>query len=208
MLSAKRSRPLTCTHPPEIPPSGVVDRTLEVRRLRKNLTTLIHTSRSVTQSGNSSVVENLALLSGWRSDELVILPVRAFGKKFHVLSAPASMWSKEYEALLDLKHNAEASGEKVVLVPPSYIQREPRLGNARLVASSFHVSLTGEDRMSIFLHLVENGGYSTFHECAMAVVDCEAPYSCVLSMAGMGLVEIDLGKPLTPETRVDLPEAR
>lgn len=208
MLSAKRPLPSNAIHPPELSRSGVVDRTLEVRRLRKNLLTLVMTSRSVVHSGNSSIIENLAAISGWRTDDLVILPVRGFGEEFHVLSAPASTWRKDYEDLLDLKHRAEENGERVILVPPTFIQREPRLGNARLVADAFQVSLSGEDRMAVFLHLVENGGYSTFHDCAMAVVNCEAPYSCVLSMAGMGLVKIDLGKPIIPETRVDLPDAR
>lgn len=208
MLSATPPLPSTSLSPPEPPTQVAIDRTLEVRRLRKNLMTLVLTSRTVVNSGNASLVENLALLAGFRPEDLVILPIRGFGEGFHVVSAPTSVWRNDYELILDLKHKAAEAGAKVILVPPTYIQREPRLGNSRLVADAFHVSLTGEDRMSVFLHLIENGGYSTFQDCAMAVVNSEAPYSCVLSMAGMGLIDIDLCKPITPNTRVDLPEGR
>jgi hypothetical protein len=208
MLSARRPQPCTVPTRPDLAQSGVVDRTFEVRRLRKNLLTLVLTSRALIHAGSSSTIDNLAASDGWPEEKLVIVPVRGFGESFHIVTAPIGVWRRNFERLLDLKHKAAERNERVVLVPPSFIQREPRLGNARMVAEAFQISITGEDRMAVLIHLLENGGFSNFHDCAMSVVNNESPFSCVLSMAGMGLVDIDLGKPITPHTRVDLPGGR
>lgn len=206
MLSARYPHTHADIIRPELHPKGVIDRSLEVRRLRKNLLGLIRTSRSIFHHGNSSLVENLAALDGWLESEIIVMPVRIRHNGCHLVTTPPAIWRKNTARLLNLKHKAVENGQKVFLVPPAYIQREPRMTNVRMIEDAFYVSITAEDRMAVFIHLLDHGGYSTFADCANAVVNNEAPFSCVLSMVGMGLIDMDLGKPFNPETRVDLPQ--
>jgi hypothetical protein len=66
--------------------------------------------------------------------------------------------------------------------------------------------VSAEDRMAVLRHLIEMG-YSPLQDCA-CVVAAEAPYSAILAMVGMGAVKMDRNRPITPDTRIDLPDDR
>lgn len=183
-----------------------VDYSLETRRLRKNLLNLIRVSNTVYPVGDASLIENVAMLNGWRENEFVALAVRSGRKRFCVLTAPASIWRDRRQDLIEIRRKAAEAGVRVLLISPQFIQREPRMTNTRAIADTCHIFLTAEDRMAVLLHVLENG-YSTLQDCASVIVDSEAPYSAVLALAGMGLLDIDLDRPLHSQTRVDLRQA-
>lgn len=205
MFSARYTRTQESKRIPELIPAGDVDYSIEVRRLRKNLLTLVEITCTATLAQSSATIANIVRQQGWRSEDLVIVPVHAFDLDFHIVTVPASSWRKERERLADLKHLAVAAGEKVLLMSPSYIQREPRLTNLNLLAGASEISVSCEDRMAVFMCIMEHGGFSTFQDCACALPGSATPFSSVLAMAGLGLVIIDLNKPLTPASRVSLP---
>ncbi|WP_156385750.1 hypothetical protein [Devosia sp. Root685] len=180
-----------------------VDYSFESRRLRKNLLNLVRVSNTVFPIGHANLIENIAALDGWRETEFVAIALRSGNRRFCVLTAPASIWRNRRQGLIEIKRKAAEAGFRVMLISPQFIQREPRMSNTRAVADTCHIFLTAEDRMAVLLHVLENG-YSTLQDCASVIVDSEAPYSAVLSLAGMGLLDIDLDKPLSANTRVDL----
>ncbi|KRA99880.1 hypothetical protein ASD83_05175 [Devosia sp. Root685] len=171
--------------------------------MRKNLLNLVRVSNTVFPIGHANLIENIAALDGWRETEFVAIALRSGNRRFCVLTAPASIWRNRRQGLIEIKRKAAEAGFRVMLISPQFIQREPRMSNTRAVADTCHIFLTAEDRMAVLLHVLENG-YSTLQDCASVIVDSEAPYSAVLSLAGMGLLDIDLDKPLSANTRVDL----
>lgn len=180
-----------------------IDCSFESRRLRKNLINLIRMSNTVFPAGDANLIENIAVLEGWRETEVVAVALRSSSRRFCVLTAPTSIWRTRRKGLVDIKRKAAEAGHRVMLISPQFIQREPRMTNTRAIADSCHVFLTAEDRMAVLLHVLENG-FSTLQDCASVIVDSDAPFSAVLSLAGMGLLDIDLDKPLHADTRVDL----
>lgn len=180
-----------------------VDYSFESRRLKKNLLNLIRVSNTVYPAGDANLIENIAVLEGWREPEFVAVALRSGSRRFCVLTAPSSIWRTRRQGLADIKRKAADVGLRVMLISPQFIQREPRMTNTRAIADTCHIFLTAEDRMAVLLHVLENG-YSTLQDCASVITDSEAPFSAVLSLASMGLLDIDLNQPLRPNTRVDL----
>jgi len=185
---------------------GIIDHSLEARRLQKNLMALVQTNSTLSISHAPSPVVEMAGLDGWRDTELVILQVRLARQEIHLVTAPHAVWRQHISRLVKLKTRAGHKGLKVVLVAPAYIQREPRMSNVRMLEDAWHIHVTAEDRMAVFVHILDNGGYSTLQDCAEVMSSTDTPFSCVLSMVSMGLLEMDLNKPFKPEARVDLPE--
>ena len=180
-----------------------VDYSFESRRLRKNLLNLVGVSNTVFPIGQANLIENIAALDGWRETEFVAIALRSGNRRFCVLTAPTSIWRNRRQGLIEIKRKAAEAGLRVMLISPLFIQREPRMSNTRAIVDTRHIFLTAEDRMAVLLHVLENG-YSTLQDCAAVIVDSEAPYSAVLSLVSMGLIDIDLDKPLHAQTRVDL----
>lgn len=180
-----------------------IDYSFESRRLRKNLLNLVRVSSTVFPAGAANLIENIAVLDGWRETEFVAVALRSGNRRFCVLTAPSSIWRDRHHDLVEIKRKAADVGLRVMLISPQFIQREPRMSNTRAIADTCHIFLTAEDRMAVLLHVLENG-YSTLQDCASVVVDSEAPFSAVLSLVSMGLLDIDLDKPLHADTRVDL----
>jgi hypothetical protein len=180
-----------------------IDYSFESRRLRKNLLNLVRVSSTAFPIGAASLIENIAVLDGWHETEFVAVALRSGNRRFCVLTAPSSIWRDRREGLVEIKRKAAEAGLRVMLISPQFIQREPRMSNTRAIADTCHIFLTAEDRMAVLLHVLENG-YSNLQDCASVVVDSEAPYSAVLSLVSMGLLDIDLDKPLHAHTRVDL----
>lgn len=183
-----------------------LDRSIEFRRLKKNALALINAHRGTVYLGENPCVENMASMNGFRETDLFIGLVKIKRLKATFVCVPARFWRDPTRManLHQVREQAAVLGHNVVLVPPAVINRQPRLQNALAIQDAYSTHVTGEERLAIFVHLIENG-YSTLGDCADAIPGNRSPYTTVLAMVGMGLFEIDLNRPLTSETRIDLP---
>lgn len=185
---------------------GVIDRTFEVRRLRRNLLSHLHAHPHAEALGDDSLVEALAVELGIGLDEVVIQRIRVRGVRRHTLVVALSrLWHdpRGKASLFELKRASHAGGRGLVLVPETAVHRQPLLGTARTIEQAMGVRVTAEDRLSILVHLIDVG-YSTLIDCA-AMVKGEAPVSVVLSLVAEGAVRLS-GNRLHPHVRIDLPD--
>lgn len=144
---------------------------------------------------------------GFGAPDMAVLRVAIAGTRYTMVCVPYDVWHSEEAKirLMDLKRRANEALRNCILVPASFIEREPRLANSRAINDAVAVTVTMENRMAVLIHLVESG-YSTLYDCAK-VIDHPSPFSCVLSMVAMGIIRMDISKVMSPETRVDLADA-
>lgn len=188
-------------------PSETCDRSLEIRRLRRNLLSLVNAHGQLEALGDDALVVSIADQLGISRDEIAILRVRVRGKRSHTLVCVLSrLWHdiSGKEALISLKRSADAAGRGCILVPETSVQRQPRLSTAQAIEQALGVSVTAEDRLAILAHLIDVG-YSTLMDCA-ALVKGDAPFSIVLSLVAEGAVRMTSDR-LSPNSRIDLPSA-
>ncbi len=114
---------------------------------------------------------------------------------------PSHVWHTRKSELVELKEMANAAGRSCFLVPEAAIQRQPRLSVARAIEEAFGVEVSIEDRMTILVHMIEAGGQSSLMDCACAIQHPE-PFSAVLHMVSLGILSIDGGSQLTPNSVV------
>lgn len=181
------------------------DRSLEIRRLRRNLTTLVNAHPHLEALGDDALVGGLADALGLAGQEHAVLRIRVHGKRSHTLVAVLSrLWHDPAgkDALIALKRAADAAGRGCILVPEASVQRQPRLSTAKTIEQSMGVRVTAEDRLAVLGHLIDVG-YSTLFDCA-CLVKGEAPFAIILSLVAEGAIRMS-GEKLRPDTRVDLP---
>lgn len=183
------------------------DNTFAVRRLRRNVISLLNAHKDAVPLGDDDLVLAMARGAGFGSDDLTAIRVAVTGSRYTLVCVVHAAWHDPLRksALVALRRRANQAGRNAVLVPSAFIQREPRLGNCRAVEMAAGLDVTADHRMAILIHLVENG-YSTLYDCA-CVVDHPAPFSVVLNLVAQGIIKMDMNSAMTPETRIDLPDA-
>ena len=95
------------------------------------------------------------------------------------------------------------AGRSCCLIPESAVQRQPRLSTARAIEEACGVSVTVDQRMAILVHMIENGGISTFMDCACAI-NHPQPFSAVMHMVALGVLRIDATTQLRPHSTISL----
>jgi hypothetical protein len=188
------------------PRSARIDRSLELRRLARNITTMITAHPRTTALGHDDIVEHIADQQGL--GRALSIHRIVIGQRIRTLIGVPDRVQRHKASrvqLLALKHAAAAAGHPVILVPESFIQRQPRLSNLRMIEEASGVVVRAEHRIAVLMHLVETG-HSTIIDCA-AVVHHDTPISLLLRLVADGVIRISTNRPIGPHTRVDLVEA-
>jgi hypothetical protein len=81
------------------------------------------------------------------------------------------------------------------------IRAEPRFTTVRLILACKRTPVTAGDRVRI-LHQLDECGTMRLVDCAGAAMNTRDGVAAVLSLACEGLVAVDIGRPILPETRV------
>jgi hypothetical protein len=189
------------------PPRAQIDHSLEIRRLARNVQTLIAAHPKTMPLGRDDLVEHLADTHGLGRFDVSIHRV-CVGSQIRTLICVPERIARHAQSramLIALKHAAADAGHRSVLVHERFVQRQPRLSNMRLIEHAQDIAVRAEDRMAILMHLVEHG-YSTIIDCA-GVVSHASPIALVLHLVADGVLSIRTDKPIGPNTRVDLVEA-
>ena len=161
--------------------ASCVNNTFAIRRLRRNAVSLLNAHKDAAPLGNDDLVLSMVRSTGLDRDDLAAIRVAVTGKRYTLICVTNSTWHDpgKKAALLELKRHANRAGRNAVLIPATFIQREPRLGNCRAIETAAGMDVSAENRMAILIHLIENG-YSTLFDCA-CVVDDASPFSVVLT---------------------------
>lgn len=185
----------------------VVDVSLPVRRLRRNAVSLIRAHPLIEILCVDKFVSGLATGLGLDADSLVILRVLVHLTPVTLVIVPNSVWTSpsDHSRLLELKATAAFTGHRCVLVPEPFIQRQPRLDNARLIEGSGAASVTADQRLSLLAHLISNGP-SSLADCAGAIRH-DTPAAAVLQMAASGIVTLRCKGHIGLDTVISLPDA-
>lgn len=139
---------------------------------------------------------------GLNRSDYVALDARVAGRATTLLCVPSRSWhcGETMEMLTSLRELLAVVDRRVVLVPESFIRRQPRLSNAALIAGSSHAGITASDRMRILAVLIEEDS-ATVLELASLVHSCD-PVSSILRLVCEGSLQIDLERPILPTSLV------
>lgn len=179
----------------------IVDRN---QRLHRRLRQLVVAHPHTTYIGGNFHVEDLAREIGFAASDLAIADIRVGRTIVTLACAPSRIWCGAFskQLLMELKRRASAAGHRLVLVPQTFVDREPRAANAEMVAGTASIRASSTDRMALYGYLIENGP-SSLADLA-GEVDHPRPFDCVLSLVSIGVLSIDMSRPITPNSIMDI----
>lgn len=124
------------------------------------------------------------------------------GRGVTVVAVPAHVWAdpRHRADALRLKPLGRELGRRVVLVQEGPLLRQPRLGNARLVARCADAELGPDDRFAVIGSLIDEPGTSLGDLAGLLQGSAVDPVGAVLSLVAQGLVEVDKRRPIGPAT--------
>jgi hypothetical protein len=100
-----------------------------------------------------------------------------------------------------LRGAAATDGRPFLFETPASIRAEPRFTTVRLVLACKRAPVTAGDRVRI-LHQLDESGTMRLVDCAAAAMNTTDGVAAVLALACEGLVEVDISRPILPETPV------
>ncbi|WP_407527205.1 hypothetical protein [Methylobacterium oryzisoli] len=92
-------------------------------------------------------------------------------------------------------------GRRFVIESAASLRAEPRISTVRLVMACRRTFVSAGDRVRI-LHYLDECGTGRLVECAAVVQNAPDGVAAVLALAVEGLLAIDIGRPILPETPV------
>lgn len=200
-LSAETPATLTMSH-------RDFRRTRHIQRnlkLHQQIRDLISANPACRYIGGNSPVEAIAARLGFAPHDLAIVDVKIGRRIVTLVVVPHRIWDRSFPSAkaIDLRFQAREAGHAAILVPQAVVEREPRLGNSQLLARTTNIKVDATSRMVVLAHLIEHGA------CCLSeladLVDHSDPFGVMLHMVTTGAIAIDLGKPITPYTMVDIP---
>ena len=170
---------------------------------------ILSADHRLNYAGADPAAECLAARYGFARHDLNIVRLSAYTRPFTAIIAPPRIWysANGKRSLLELKYELRSLGHVAVLVPGRLLRRQPRLGNAELIAKSPSVPMTASDRMKIEIHVMTEGP-STLEDCAKLLEQHPDPFGVVLSLVRSHRLRVDLARPLSPLTPVWACEGR
>lgn len=171
-------------------------------RLRRSAEALIRANRTVLEQGENEVVSDLALELGFERHDFVCFDVRVRTRRATLVCVPSRLWHRQgaMAVFFDLKADASLLGHQVVLVPESFIRRQPRIDTAHVLMGAVDMEVSAGDRMSILEFLLENGGGALSDVASL--VRHNDPVGAVLHLVTVGALDIDLNASIAPASEV------
>ena len=96
---------------------------------------------------------------------------------------------------------AAEDGRPFMIETAASIRAEPRFTTTRLIMACRRTPVSAGDRVRI-LHQLDEVGAMRLVDCASAVMNTQDGVAAVLALACEGLVAVDIGRPILPETQV------
>jgi hypothetical protein len=174
------------------------------RTLRQSAEALVLVHPSVRRLTDDRVPDDLADDLMIPAEDFTAIKVALGRREVYLVCVCNAAWRGHgRHAFLELKTLAATMGHTVVLVPESFIRREPRLTNAMMIAGAEGAEIGLTDRMKLLAHLIDNGGSAPLLDLAV-MVRGEEPISAIMALVVEGGLYVDLDKPILPATEVHL----
>ncbi len=198
---------LTATSPPAPIVREDFRRTRLIKRnvkLHGQIRDLVTANPACKYIGGNSGVEAIAARLSFEPHDLAITDVKIGRRIVCLICVPHRIWDNPYPSarVIDLRFQARQAGYAAILVPQAVVEREPRLGNSRLLARTAKVKVDATARMVVLAHLIEHGS-SCLSELAELVKHPD-PFGAILHLVTTGVIAIDMGQCITPYTTVDI----
>lgn len=173
-------------------------------RLRRSAEALIRTSRCVTFLGDNETLADRAHHLGLEPYDLVCLDVRVADRLATLVCIPSRHWHRPgmMSLFFELKSECSAACQHVMLVPETFVRRQPRSETARMLLASIDIEMSATDRMNILAYMLEHGG-GRLSDVA-GLVRHDDPVGAVLNLVTVGALDIDLSAAIAPASEVRL----
>lgn len=181
-------------------------RTRHIKRnvkLHSQIRDLITANAACRYIGGNFAVEAIANRLGFLPHDLAIADVRIGRRIITLIVVPHRIWDRAFPSAkcIDLRFQARQEGYAAILVPQAVIEREPRLGNSRLLARTATIKVDATSRMLVLAHLIENGASCIFELAGL--IQHQDPIGAILHLVTTGVIAIDMGNCITPYTMAD-----
>lgn len=137
---------------------------------------------------------------GFSSHDLVCVRLWVKGAGFTAILVPLRFWYKPlwFNRAVEFRDYLRRAGHRCLIAPTSVVMKQPRLANARLIASCTGHTVKITDQVTVLDRLVEMGGMSL--QDASHFVKARDPAGAILSMVSRRQVAIDISKPIGPHS--------
>ncbi|WP_336491090.1 hypothetical protein [Methylobacterium nigriterrae] len=138
---------------------------------------------------------------------LVLRAIRlADGRRVDLVALPRSLQADPgcVAALRTLQERRRRCGRPLRLIREEVVDREPRLSNAQLVGGCRWTGLTPRGRQALLRHLRERGGSASLAACLGCLAGEADPAGAILALVAGKVLQLDLDRPLGPESWVRL----
>lgn len=190
-----------------------VERILRHRRqatkVRVSLGCLATAAGWILSHERDFVAEQLASDMGYLPHDLIFMRLHLRTCEITAVIVPPRLWYRPDRKgrVLQLKRKLKRAGLRPTLVPSCYLNRQPQLQNAQLIASTAAVQVTATNRMRVAALLLEDP-CSTISDCVQVLPEHPDPFGAVLKLVIEGTVEVDMSKPITPHSMISLAATR
>ena len=100
-----------------------------------------------------------------------------------------------------LHGSTSCDGRPFTIETLASIRAEPRFTTVRLIMACKRTPVSAGDRVRI-LHQLDEAGAMRLVDCAGAVMNTQDGVAAVLALACEGLISVEIGRPILPETQV------
>lgn len=178
----------------------------EGKSLRRAVEALVMAFPGIRRLPDDDHVEEAAFELGFQPHDLVVVQVAVGHRELDLVIVPTKVRRRDGMSMFfELKSAAAARGRTVILVPESFVRREPRLTNAFVIAEAAETTVGPTDRMRMLVHLIESGGSAPLLDLA-GLVSSGDPVAGVLGLVVEGGLHMNLDNRLMPSSRVHLME--
>lgn len=178
----------------------------EGKSLRRAVEALVMAFPGIRRLPDDDLVVEAAVELGFQPHDLVAVQVAIGHRELDLVIVPTRIRRRDGMSLFfELKSAAAVAGRTVILVPESFVRREPRLTNAFVIAEAAETAVGATDRMRMLVHLIESGGSAPLLDLA-GLVSSGDPVAGVLGLVVEGGLHMDLDARLMPSSQVHLVE--
>lgn len=174
------------------------------RSLRRAAEALVMVHPDVEHLPDDDGLAELGEGCGLDPDDFLAINLRMGRRTFTMVCVRRALWGGDgLRPFMRMKEIAAAAGRSIVLVPESFIRREPRSSNALMIAGAAGVGMRLGERMKILAHLIENGGSAPLVDLAI-LVNGPDPVAALLNLVVEGGLHLDIDRSILPSSEVHL----
>lgn len=155
---------------------------------------------SVARHYRDQFVESLQHKAGFEPHDLLAWQIWTAIGSFTIIFVPLRLWYRPIwkRRAMELKGFLRERGKRCIIAPASFVDRQPRLQNAKLIATCARIHMTATDRLSVLAALVECHSMSIVD--AASLIHGSDPAAALLGLVYKGALALDADKPIGPHT--------